>query len=388
MALTRPSLRRVLGFIAIFLLLAGLAAAYAYRNVVVWALFQIRLPGAIVAEQGILKKDLQASDIKVIATGLKVPWSLAFLPDGSILVTERSGALKRIASDGTLNEVKGLDETTEVGEGGLLGLAIHPHFEENHWIYLYQTSGASGAPVNRVMRYRLVNDALSERTTIVQNIPAAAEHDGGALTFGPDGRLYIGTGDAGNGSAAQDLGSLAGKVLRVSDDGSIPIGNPYETLVWSYGHRNVEGLVWDEHGSLWATEHGRSGLQTGFDELNQIEKGINFGWPMIEGDGTADGMHTAAVHSGPTEPWAPAGIAYVQGSLFFGGLRGESLYQGMIGLAEIPVKSHFEHDFGRIRAVAVGPDHQLYFTTSNTDGRGLPRPGDDQVIRINPDRLH
>jgi glucose/arabinose dehydrogenase len=159
-------------------------------------------------------------------------------------------------------------------------------------------------------------------------------------------------------------------------------------MIWSYGHRNVEGLAWDGQGKMWATEHGRSGLQTGLDELNLIEPGINYGWPMIEGDATSDGMRVAAVHSGPTEPWAPAGIASYGGSLYFGGLRGESLYQALLGLAPLTVKSHFEHEFGRIRAVAVGPDHQLYFTTSNTDGRGLPRSGDDQVVRINPDRLH
>jgi len=235
-----------------------------------------------------------------------------------------------------------------------------------------------------VVRYRLEGDALSGRTTIVQNIPAASEHDGGALAFGPDGRLYVGTGDADDGPSAQDLNSLGGKVLRVNDDASVPSGNPFDTLVWSYGHRNIEGLAWDGKGRLWATEHGRSGLRTGFDELNLIEGGVNYGWPTVEGDETNDGMRKAAVHSGPTEPWAPAGIASFDQSLFFGGLRGEALYQAQTGVSPIQVLAHFESDFGRIRALAVGPDRQIYLSTSNTDGRGLPRPGDDRIVRVSP----
>jgi glucose/arabinose dehydrogenase len=387
MAFARPSLRRILGFLVIVLLVSGIALAYLNRNVVIWALFQIRLPGSVVAEQGLLKRDLQATDFKVLATGLKVPWALDFLPDGSMLVTERAGSLKRITSDGTVIEVKGLDETTAVGEGGLLGLAVHPHFAQNHWVFMYQTTGTGAGMVNRVVRYRLESDALLERTTIVQGIPAAAEHDGGALAFGPDGLLYIGTGDAGNSSAGQDLTSLGGKILRVNDDATIPKGNPFETLVWTYGHRNIEGLTWDDRGRMWSTEHGRSGLKTGFDELNIIESGTNYGWPVTEGDQTEEGMRNAAVHSGPTEPWAPAGVAANGIAVFFGGLRGEALYRMTLGLATYPVKAHFVHEFGRIRAVTFGPDQQLYFTTSNTDGRGLPRTGDDQLIKVNPARI-
>lgn len=387
MAHPRPSVRRVIGGIFVLLLVTGAAAGYAYRNLVIWAYFQIRLPGKIVAVQGVMRKDMQSDDFKVIATGLKVPWGMRFLPDGSLLVTERQGTLKRIAPDGAVRQVSGLAGTRQVGEGGLLGLAIHPHFDQNHWIYVYQTTDTPAGLRNRVLRYRFENDALTEPTTIVQNIPASAEHDGGALAFGPDGRLYIGTGDAGQDSSAQDLGALAGKILRLNDDASIPSTNPFGTPVWSYGHRNVEGLAFDGKGRLWATEHGRSGLQTGLDELNLVEAGADYGWPTIEGDETSPGLRPAAIHSGPTEPWAPAGIASFDQSVLFGGLRGEALYQAKVDTTPIQVLSHFEGDFGRIRAVAVGPDRMLYLATSNTDGRGLPRPGDDRIIRVNPGKF-
>lgn len=384
MALPRPSVRRVIGGLFLALLVAGCALGYFYRNAVIWAFFQIRLPGKIVAAQGIQKKDLLPDDFKVMATGLRVPWAMGFLPDGSLLVTERPGTLKRITPDGSVKDIAGPAGTRQVGEGGLLGLAVHPHFDQNRWIYVYQTTDTPAGLRNRVMRYRFENDALTEPTTIIQNIPAAAEHDGGALAFGPDGRLYIGTGDAGQDSLAQDLGSLAGKVLRVNDDASIPSTNPFGTPVWSYGHRNIEGLAFDGKGRLWATEHGRSGLQTGLDELNLIEGGANYGWPTIEGDEVSNGLRTAAIHSGPTEPWAPAGVVSFGQGLLFGGLRGEALYQAKIEASPITVLAHFEGDFGRIRTVTVGPDRMVYIATSNTDGRGLPRPGDDRIIRVNP----
>ena len=384
MPFPRLPVRRTIGALLMLLLAAVAVGVYAYRNVAVWAFFQIRLPGKLTATQGILKRDLQDADFKTLATGLKVPWAMGFLPDGSILVTERPGMLKRLAPDGAPIDVSGLQGVASSGEGGLLGLAVHPQFGDNHWIYLYETVRAPDGLRNQVMRYKLEHDALTEPSTILQDIPAASEHDGGALGFGPDGKLYVATGDAGQGTLAQDLHSLAGKILRLNQDGSVPSDNPFGTAVWSYGHRNVEGLAWDGLGRLWATEHGRSGLQTGLDEVNLIEAGANYGWPNIEGDEASDGMRVAAVHSGPTEPWAPAGIAVLGQSLLFGGLRGEALYQAKTNVSPMPVLAHFESEFGRIRAVAVGPDRMLYLTTSNTDGRGLPRPGDDQLVRVNP----
>jgi len=320
---------------------------------------------------------------EVIADNLQVPWEVVFLPDGDLLVTERPGILRRIGKESRVYLIEGVEH---VGEGGLLGMALHPHFLKNHWIYIYFTTNSGSGLKNKVERYRLEDDRLSDRKTIVDNIPAAANHNGGRIAFGPDGYLYITTGDAGSSNLAQDKNSLAGKILRLKDDGSIPKDNPFGNAVYSYGHRNPQGLAWDNQGRLWATEHGRSGILSGLDELNLIEKGKNYGWPEIQGDEKKSGMESPIVNSGPDETWAPAGVAYFNGSLFFGGLRGQSLYEAKIlDEDKISLKAHFRQEFGRIRAVILGSDGYIYITTSNTDGRGNPKPNDDKIIRINPD---
>jgi len=371
-----------------FLVVAVIAAAgyglYANFNRVAYTVDSILPEGQNDVVQGVLKEDLPQEDITTIATGLEIPWEVAFLPNGDFLVTERPGRLKRIAPDGTVTSVTGIADTRHSGEGGLLGVAVHPKFDDNGWIYLYQTITTGSGARNRVDRYRLEGDALTERTTILQNIPGALYHDGGELVFGGDGKLYVTTGDASQPALAQDLKSLAGKILRLNDDGTIPDGNPFGTAVWSYGHRNPQGLAWDGQGRLWATEHGRSGVQSGLDELNLIGPGNNYGWPEIEGDEIREGMQKPVVHSGASYTWAPAGMAFDGGSMFFGGLRGESLYQAKIGDAPVAVLSHFENEYGRIRAVTRGPDGMLYFTTSNRDGRGAVKQGDDKIIRVNP----
>ena len=278
-----------------------------------------------------------------------------------------------------------IEGVEHVGEGGLLGMALHPQFSENRWIYLYLTTNIGNGLKNRVERYRFEGDRLSEKTIIIDNIPGAAYHDGGRIAFGPDGYLYITTGDAGSSNLAQDINLLAGKILRLKDDGSIPPDNPFGNAVWSYGHRNSQGLAWDKEGNLWATEHGRSGILSGLDELNLIEKGENHGWPVIQGDEKKEDMKSPIVQSGADETWAPAGIAFWDGSLFFGGLRGESLYEATIlNGNKVALKARFRQEFGRIRAVILGADGYLYITTSNTDGRGDPNPNDDKIIRINP----
>ncbi len=323
-----------------------------------------------------------SEDFKIIADNLQIPWEIAFLPDGDLLVTERPGILKRIGKEMRAYTIEGVQH---IGEGGLLGMALHPRFSENQWIYLYLTTKNDEGLINRVERYRFEGDRLSEKKTIVDNIPGAAYHDGGRIAFGPDWYLYVTTGDAGKNNLAQDTSSLAGKILRLKDDGSIPSDNPFGNAVWSYGHRNSQGLAWDDKGRLWATEHGRSGLLSGLDELNLIEKGKNYGWPTIEGDKGKDGMETPIVHSGPDETWAPAGVAFWDGSVFFGGLRGETLYEAkFINEREVSLKVHLRQEFGRIRAVVLGPDGYLYITTSNTDSRGDIRANDDKIIRINP----
>lgn len=326
----------------------------------------------------------QTERITVVAKNLKIPWDIVFLPDGDILVPERPGTIKRIGADGVVHTVEGLD-VSHVGEGGLLGMVLHPRFSENGWLYLYLTTGTGNALSNSVLRYQYSEDKLFDKKIIIQNIPGAPYHDGGRLAFGPDGYLYITTGDAGDSNLAQDLNSLAGKTLRLRDDGEIVLDNPFGTAIYSYGHRNSQGLAWDSKGRLWATEHGRSGVKSGMDEINLIEKGKNYGWPTIEGDATRSGMVTPIANSGPNETWAPAGMAFWDNSFFFGGLRGESLYEAKLtGPASVSLVAHFRQEFGRIRAVALGPDGYLYITTSNTDGRGSVRSEDDKIIKINP----
>lgn len=318
-------------------------------------------------------------EYEVIAEGLKIPWEIVFLPDGDILVTERAGTLWRIGKDKKVYAVEGVKH---IGEGGLLGMALHPRFTQNSWIYLYLTTVDGGSLKNRVERYRMGGDRLTDRVVIVDEIPGATYHDGGRIVFGPDGYLYITTGDAGQSSLAQNTSSLAGKILRVKDSGEIPSDNPFDNAIWSYGHRNPQGLAWDDEERLWATEHGRSGILSGFDELNLIERGKNYGWPVIQGDERKDGMETPVFHSGSDYTWAPAGAEFVSGSIFFGGLKGEALYEVKADRSNPELKVHFPGQFGRLRAVKLGPDGRIYVTTSNTDGRGEPRPGDDKIIRL------
>lgn len=321
-----------------------------------------------------------AGSPETVAENLEIPWELVFLPNGDLLVTERPGRLLRIGANRQVIEISGVEHR---GEGGLLGLALHPDFEQNSYIYLYLTTAEGGGLTNRVERYRLSGNRLSERTVIIENIPGASYHDGGRIAFGPDGKLYVGTGDAGDESSAQDTASLAGKILRVNDDGSVPHDNPFGNAVYSYGHRNVQGLAWDERGQLWATEHGRSGVASGFDELNKIVKGGNYGWPEIQGDEIQGGMLAPELNSGASDTWAPSGLAFSGGRLVFAGLRGASLYVADVvdGRAR-NLRAYFRGEYGRLRSVIEGPDGSLYFLTNNTDGRGSPRPGDDRIISV------
>jgi len=325
----------------------------------------------------------------VLAEDLEVPWSLAFLPDGSIIFTERPGNVRLIDTGQGLSEepLLSIDEVSATGEGGLLGIAVHPDYENNSFIYLYYTYSEEGALSNKVVRYTHRSNELTEDQLIIDGIPASGIHNGGRISFGPDGMLYVSTGDAGQSSLAQDLDSLAGKILRLTDNGEIPEDNPFENSpVYTFGHRNPQGLTWDEQGRLWATEHGSSA----HDELNLIEAGNNYGWPEIIGDETAEGMVSPVIHSGENT-WAPSGAAYLNGSVFFAGLRGESLYEASIDpdaeTVSVSLQSHFTGEFGRLRDVVSGPDANLYLLTSNRDGRGDPVSTDDRIIRINVSKL-
>lgn len=323
--------------------------------------------------------------ISTAVQNLQTPWEITFLPDGRLLITERSGSLVLIDADSERIPIVGV---LEQGESGLLGLALHPEFDQNGLLYLYMSYQGAGSLLNRVERYQFDGKVLSDRMVIIDQIPGDVNHDGGRIEFGPDGLLYITTGDASYGPNAQDINSLAGKILRLHDDGTIPADNPFGNAVYSYGHRNPQGLAWDEQGQLWSTEHGPSGLGSGYDELNLIEIGGNYGWPDIQGDQTRVGMISPRLQSGGNETWAPGDLEIVDGVAYFTGLRGSTLYS--VPLNDIrpeTLQRHFASEYGRLRALRLGSDGLLYVGTSNRDGRGSIRAGDDKIFRIDPKQL-
>lgn len=311
----------------------------------------------------------------VIADGLNVPWSLAFLPNGDLLFTERPGRV-RIIRNGQLQTeaVAQIAGVAAVGEGGLLGMAIHPQFASNGHVYFYfTTSVTAGNTTNRIIRMTYSNQQLSGTTVILDNIAGANIHNGGRIKFGPDGYLYIGTGDAADPSKAQDKNSLAGKILRVTDTGEAAPGNPFNNRTYSYGHRNPQGLAWDASGQLWQSEHGPDGQ----DELNKITAGQNYGWPTIRGDQTASGMISPVAHSG-ADTWAPSGMSIIGNQVYIASLRGTSITKLTLP-GGTNLTQYFKDTYGRIRDVVVGPDGMLYISTSNTSN--------DRIIRVNPAKL-
>jgi glucose/arabinose dehydrogenase len=314
---------------------------------------------------------------RTLATGLRVPWGLAFLPNGDALVGERvNGRIHRVSRRGGRTRV-GTIEVSAVGEGGLLGIAVAPTFGSggDRWVYYYFTSTSAD---NRIERRRLSGGALGDPELLLDRIPSASNHDGGRLAFGPDGMLYVGTGDAGVSSRSQNLGSLAGKILRMTPTGGVPDGNPFDSLVWSYGHRNVQGLAWDGRGRMWASELGQSRQ----DELNRILPGRNYGWPDSEGR-SSDPEHKDPLVTWRPENCSPSGIAAARGRIWVGALRGEALWSVRSSGPDRGRKvRHFHERFGRIRTVAKAPDGSLWITTSNRDGRGTPGRLDDRVVRI------
>jgi aldose sugar dehydrogenase len=325
----------------------------------------------IITEEEFLVEDIKRMEI--VAENLDIPWELAFLPSGEILINERSGKLLQLKSGN--REV--IDQVRHLGEGGLLGMALHPQYEENNYLYLYLSTNED----NRVLRYTLIDSRLAFDRIIIDSIPVDRFHNGGRIAFGPDDLLYITTGDAQDTQLAQDLDSLAGKILRLDPEGGIPADNPFNSEVYSYGHRNSQGLAWDSEGRLWSTEHGPTSL----DELNLIEAGKNYGWPLITGDEEREGLETPKLHSGEANTWAPSGIIYWDNSLFFVGLRGEALYEVRLeGDSVLELKTHFKNVFGRLRNVSLGSDMMFYLLTNNTDGRGSVSESDDKLIKINP----
>ncbi|MEU6711893.1 PQQ-dependent sugar dehydrogenase [Nonomuraea sp. NPDC046802] len=308
---------------------------------------------------------------KNVATGLAVPWAIAFLPGGDALVTERDTArLLRVSPSGRVSEVAKIDGVRPEGEGGLMGVAV-----KDSQIFLYYTAEQD----NRIVRYRLTDGGIADPRVIVRGIPKGGIHDGGRLAFGPDGYLYATTGETGDPGLAQKRDSLAGKILRMTVDGAPAPGNPFGTLVYSYGHRNVQGLAWDRSGRLYASEFGANT----YDEVNLIKPGANYGWPEVEGRGN-DPRYVNPILTWPTSEASPSGMAYWDGSLWVGALRGARLWQIPLsgeGAAGRPV-AHFTDQYGRLRAVTAAPGGALWVGTSNKDGRGSPRPGDDRILSV------
>ncbi|MCU1432660.1 MAG: glucose sorbosone dehydrogenase [Actinotalea sp.] len=318
-----------------------------------------------------------------VLTGLVSPWSLAFLPGGAVLVTLRDpGQVLLVTADGVAPLIgPGADAlattTRHDGEGGLLGIAVEPAADGR--VFLYRTTDSG----NEVVRARLDAGAgtLGDLEPVLTGIPAAGNHDGGRIAFGPDGFLYVTTGDAGATDRSQDPGSLGGKILRITVDGDPAPGNPEAgSPVWTLGHRNVQGIGWDADGRMFASEFG----QNTFDELNLIEPGNNYGWPQVEGIAGAPGM-TDPLVTWSTDVASPSGLAVSDGGVHLASLRGQRLWTvGFDGEGFAEPAAALVEELGRLRDVVVGPDGALWVLTQNTDGRGAPRDGDDRLVRLLP----
>ncbi|MFN8146658.1 MAG: PQQ-dependent sugar dehydrogenase [Candidatus Nanopelagicales bacterium] len=316
----------------------------------------------------------RVAGVSVLARRLEVPWGVAFLPSGSALVAQRrSGLVVLVSPAGRETVVGRVPGVADQGEGGLLGLAVDPDDATRVYAYLTSTRGD-----NRVVLLRLSEGRLSLQRTLLTGIPSGRRHNGGRIVVGPDGRLWIGTGDAGDIARAQRRGDLGGKILRIGRDGSVPADNPFGTPVWSYGHRNVQGLAFDSAGRLWATEFG----QDTYDELNLIRRGGDYGWPLVEGKG-GDPRYVDPQVVWRTDDASPSGLAIVGDVAFVGALKGRRLWQVPLagGRAGTPVAA-FTGRFGRLRTVAAAPDGTLWVTTSNRDGRGSPTADDDRILRV------
>jgi glucose/arabinose dehydrogenase len=324
--------------------------------------------------------------VETIATGLEVPWALAFASDGRLFVTERVGRI-RVVKDGRLEPgpVATLTVATH-GEAGLMGLALDPRFTDTGYLYVCYTSERQGSLVNRITRLTLREGRTGEERVLLDGMRGAAIHDGCRLKFGPDGKLYATMGDAAEPRLAQAKDSLNGKILRVEADGSVPADNPFAgSPVWSLGHRNPQGLAWDGKRRLLAAEHGPSA----HDEINHVVPGKNYGWPEVAGadDPVAPRRgYVDPIVESERDTWAPSGIAWLGDSLWIAALRGERLIQMTLDadLKLVNVRSILRRVHGRLRDVVVGPDGALYVTTSNRDGRGTVREGDDKILRVVP----
>ncbi len=341
-------------------------------------------------------------NVATLASGLDTPWDLAWGPDGFLWVTERQGRISRVdTSSGEITRVGQVD-VVEVSESGLMGMAFHPDFANQHYVYAAHSYQSANGIRNRLVRMRYDGAALGSPEVLLDGLPGASNHNGSRLAVGPDELLYMTMGDAQVSSQAQNLGSLAGKILRLTLMGEPAPGNPFGTEVYSYGHRNPQGLVFHPvTGELYSTEHGPSDN----DEVNRIERGWNYGWPTVRGfcDNDVHGNESAfCVEHNIAEPlavWtptiAPSGVDIYQadlianwkGSLLFTTLKGAALYRLKLSANRMQVMEQevlFQGQFGRLRDVLVGPRGEVYLATSNRDGRGSPAAADDRILRVTP----
>ncbi|MFD8739318.1 PQQ-dependent sugar dehydrogenase [Streptomyces sp. NPDC059618] len=321
--------------------------------------------------------------LRTVTEDLDTPWGLAPLPGGGLLVSSRDkGTITRI-DEGTgrktlLGDVPGV---AAAGEGGLLGIALSPDYASDHMIYAYLTTASD----NRIVRMlyderKPAGEQLGAPDTILRGIPKGVIHNGGRIAFGPDRMLYAGTGETGDRGLAQDRRSLGGKILRMTPDGEPAPGNPFPgSVVYSYGHRNVQGLAWDDRQRLWASEFG----QDTWDELNQIKPGDDYGWPVVEGIGHNPKYHDPVVQW-HTDEASPSGIAYAGGSVWMAALRGQRLWRIPLDgtKASAPPEAFLTDKYGRLRTVVSAGGDRLWLTTSNTDGRGNPVKGDDRILEL------
>jgi glucose/arabinose dehydrogenase len=320
-----------------------------------------------------LERGVPIGDPEDVTTGLDSPWSMAFVGQTTLISERDSGTVLELLGDGTTRRVGTVPGVVHTAEDGLLGLAVSDQQE----LYAYST----GPDGNRVQRFELTGRpgsyGLGSAETILDGIPSNSTHNGGRLAFGPDGMLYVTVGDAQNRPAAQDTGSLSGKILRMTPSGKVPADNPFPgSLVYSYGHRNVQGIGWADDGTMFASEFG----QDTWDELNIIEPGGNYGWPNVEGMAGEAG-YIDPVQQWPTRDASPSGIVVAGDTVFIANLRGQVLRAVPIDDPSTATE-YYQGEFGRLRAVAVGPDGELWILTNNTDGRGDPTRGDDRILRV------
>ena len=341
--------------------------------------------------------------VETVATGLEVPWAFAWLPNKDLIFTERKGRVRIIESGKLRAEpIFTVPDVEPSGESGLMDISLHPDFAKNTLAYLAYSYNNDGKRV-KVVRYKLANNTFTEPKIIIDNIPGAPNHAGMRARFGPDGKLYITTGDSTDWTLAQKLDSLAGKTLRLNDDGTVPPDNPFvgqkdaRPEIWAYGNRNPQGLAWQPGtGMMFQTEHGPSffeGKGSGGDEVNIVEKGKNLGWPEIHHTEKREGMVSPLLEYSPA--CAPGSGMFYNGSIFpafkdnffFGCLRSARIVRvSLDGSKVVSQENLFDGTFGRIREMEEGPDGYIYFSTSNRDGRGSPSKDDDRIMRIVPEK--